>query len=277
MSSSEEQVRLLFEFLHHVSSLSAINSQTNEDGFTMEFHDLKSISAELKNDNHIDTTMGSLPINKKKNRYKDILPFESRRVELHPIEGVEGSEYINASYIADPLNKLSYIAAQGPNSCTVDDFWRMLWYYAIEIVVMTCREVEMGRSKCKCYWVSPGEVKQYGQITVTHVSEENITEDFIQRKMHIRCGEEEQMLTQLHYTGWPDHGVPSDVLPILNVIRKFRAAVPYGNDVPVVIHCSAGCGRTGESFVLYFVVVVVVMDYIPNETTLLFLSCHESL
>ena len=106
MSSSEEQVRLLFEFLHHVSSLSAINSQTNEDGFTMEFHDLKSISAELKNDNHIDTTMGSLPINKKKNRYKDILPFESRRVELHPIEGVEGSEYINASYIADPLNFL---------------------------------------------------------------------------------------------------------------------------------------------------------------------------
>ena len=67
--------------------------------------------------------------------------------------------------------------------------------------------------------VSPGEVKQYGQITVTHVSEENITEDFIQRK-----SEEEQMLTQLHY--WLAGS------SILNVIRKFRAAVPYGNDVP---------------------------------------------
>ncbi|KAI6653394.1 Tyrosine-protein phosphatase non-receptor type 22-like [Oopsacas minuta] len=245
MSSSEEQVTLLFEFLHHVSSLSTVNSKTNEDGFAAEFHELKAMSADLKTNNQIDTKVGSLPVNKKKNRYKDILPFESRRVELHPIEGEEGSDYINASYITDPLNKSSYIAAQGPNSCTVEDFWRLLWYYAIEIVVMACREVELGKSKCKNYWVSPGEVRQFGAITVTHISEENITEDFIQRKMHIRCGDENQMITQLHYTGWPDHGVPSDVLPILSTIKKIRTLVPYGNDVPIVIHCSAGCGRTG--------------------------------
>ena len=244
--SSVDQVKLLFGFLHHVSSLSAVDASTNEDGFANEFYELKSMSTQLKTNDKYNTAIGSLPINKKKNRYKDILPFESRRVELYPVEGEEGSEYINASYVADPMNKLSYIAAQGPNSYTVNDFWRMLWYHAIEVVVMACREIELGKSKCKQYWVSPGEVQQFGAITVTHVSDDNISEDFIQRKMHIKCGDEDQMLTQLHYTGWPDHGVPSNVKPILNIIKKFRAIVPYGNDVPIVIHCSAGCGRTGE-------------------------------
>ena len=248
MSSSTDQVTLLFEFLHHVSTLGEINPKTNEDGFSAEFYSLKTMSADMKTNNEVLTTAGSLPINKKKNRYKDILPFEKRRVELYPVEGEDGSDYINASYIADPLNKLSYIAAQGPNSYTVNDFWRMLWYHAIEVVIMACREVELGKSKCKNYWVNPGEVKQFGMITVSHVSEENITEDFIERKMHIRCGDEDQMLTQLHYTGWPDHGVPCDVSPILSLIKKFRATVPYGNDVPLVIHCSAGCGRTGQYY-----------------------------
>ena len=246
MSSSTEQVKLLFEFLHHVSSLGAINTKTKEDGFSVEFQTLKTMSADIKANNEIQVTAGSLEINKKKNRYKDILPFEKRRVELYAIDNEEGSDYINASYIADPLNKLSYIAAQGPNTTTVNDFWRMLWYHAIEVVIMACREVELGKSKCKKYWVSPGEVKQFGIVTISHVSEENITEDFIQRKLHIRCGDEEQMLTQLHYTGWPDHGVPNDVVPILSMIKKFRSIVPYGNDVPLVIHCSAGCGRTGK-------------------------------
>ena len=155
MSSFEDRVR---KFLKHSGQLEATTSEeAGEDGYNKEFLELKAISQKYKDNDTFPADSGKLACNKKKNRFKDILPYGHTRVALHREEGVEGSDYINANYITDANGDVMYIASQGPLPHTVNDFWRMLWYHNIEVVVMACREVEMGKQKCECYWGEPGQ------------------------------------------------------------------------------------------------------------------------
>jgi tyrosine-protein phosphatase non-receptor type 12/18/22 len=232
-------------FLEHFDKLEASNgSEGPEVGYYKEFMELKGLSQQYKDNDSFPADSGKLPCNKKKNRFKDILPFEHTRVVLHPEEDVEGSDYINANYITDAKGDVTYIASQGPLPHTVNDFWRMIWYHNIEVVVMACREYEMGKHKCERYWPDKGEIKMFGPIKVTTISENNVSNDFVIREIQAQCQGETQKMRQYHYNAWPDHLKPTAVYPIIRMIEVVHEQRTR-HEVPIVVHCSAGCGRTG--------------------------------
>ncbi|XP_067299997.1 tyrosine-protein phosphatase non-receptor type 4 [Pseudorasbora parva] len=185
-----------------------------------------------------------LPQNISKNRYRDISPYDATRVIL---KGTD--DYINANYInmEIPASRLinRYIACQGPLPNTCPDFWQMTWEQGSSMVVMLTTQVERGRVKCHQYWPNPSGSATYGGFQVSCQTEEG-NSAFLVRDMtltHIES-EESRELTQIQYLAWPDHGVPddsTDFLDFVALVRNKRA----GKDEPVVVHCSAGIGRTG--------------------------------
>ncbi|GIY64319.1 tyrosine-protein phosphatase non-receptor type 12 [Caerostris extrusa] len=187
-----------------------------------------------------------------KNRYKDIVPYDKSRVILPKCDGIPGSDYINASYVKGASGALAYIAAQGPLPNTVIDFWRMIWVCDVQVVVMACNEKESGKNKCENYWPCKGEIKHYGNISVELIETSQICPDFLVRTLLVKCDSEMRDVYQFHYTSWPDHGIPDTVQPILELVRLMRDC-QASETVPIVVHCSAGCGRTGTICAVDFV------------------------
>ncbi|XP_023118336.2 tyrosine-protein phosphatase non-receptor type 3 isoform X1 [Amphiprion ocellaris] len=184
-----------------------------------------------------------LPENTDKNRYKDVLPYDATRVVL---QGQE--DYINASHVtvAPPVSGvcLRYVAAQGPLPQTCTHFWQSVWEQRTHTIIMLTTLTERGRTKCHQYWPHPPEVKDYGPMRVKCHSEEcNLA--YVTRQFtltHTQLGEE-RAVTHLQYVAWPDHGVPddpSDFLLFISSVRERRRG-----DEPLMVHCSAGIGRTG--------------------------------
>uniref|UniRef100_A0A3Q4H3N2 protein-tyrosine-phosphatase n=1 Tax=Neolamprologus brichardi TaxID=32507 RepID=A0A3Q4H3N2_NEOBR len=184
-----------------------------------------------------------LPENVEKNRYRDILPYDTTRVVL---QGKE--DYINASHItvAPPVSGvcLRYIAAQGPLPQTFTHFWQTVWEQQTHTIIMLTTLTERGRTKCHQYWPHPPETKDYGPMRVKCHSEEcNLA--YVTRQFtltHTELGEE-RAVTHLQYVAWPDHGVPddpSDFLLFISSVRERRKG-----EEPLMVHCSAGIGRTG--------------------------------
>ncbi|XP_022082477.1 uncharacterized protein LOC110974871 isoform X2 [Acanthaster planci] len=213
---------------------------------------LKQQSMRYKTEKTFSTNEGERDSNIRKNRYKDILPFDYTRIVLPEIEDVEGSDYINANYIMGVNGKNVYVAAQGPLPHTVNDFWRLLWETGVEVVIMACNEYESGKHKCEKYWADENETKQFGNVTVSLITQLRVTPDFMIRTLKASNQEEERVLNQFHYTAWPDHGVPKSVKPIMDMIQLFREYLPSEESV-VVMHCSAGCGRTGTMICIDYV------------------------
>ncbi|XP_023439871.2 tyrosine-protein phosphatase non-receptor type 3 isoform X4 [Dasypus novemcinctus] len=188
-------------------------------------------------------TFAKLPQNLDKNRYKDVLPYDTTRVSLHGNE-----DYINASYVnmeipaANLVNK--YIATQGPLPHTCAQFWQVVWDQKLSLIVMLTTLTERGRTKCHQYWPDPPDVAEHGGFHVRCRSED-CTIAYVFREMLVTNMEtgEEHAVTHLQYVAWPDHGVPddsSDFLEFVNYMRSLR-----GDSEPVLVHCSAGIGRTG--------------------------------
>ncbi|KAM7106487.1 receptor-type tyrosine-protein phosphatase C isoform 2-T3 [Ciconia maguari] len=185
--------------------------------------------------------------NQNKNRYIDILPYDHNRVELSEIPGDPGSDYINASYIDGFKEPRKYIAAQGPKDETTDDFWRMIWEQKATIIVMVTRCEEGKRNKCAQYWPSMEHGSAtYGDIIVK-ISESKTCPDYVIQKLHITNGRERTAgrdVTHIQFTSWPDHGVPEDPHLLLKLRRRVNALSNFFSG-PIVVHCSAGVGRTG--------------------------------
>ncbi|KAM6170032.1 tyrosine-protein phosphatase non-receptor type 3 [Rhynchocyon petersi] len=188
-------------------------------------------------------TFAKLPQNLDKNRYKDVLPYDTTRVLLQGNE-----DYINASYVnmeipaANLVNK--YIATQGPLPHTCAQFWQVVWDQKLSLIVMLTTLTERGRTKCHQYWPDPPDVVEYGSFHIRCQSED-CTIAYVFREMLITNSEtgEEHTVTHLQYVAWPDHGVPddsSDFLEFVNYMRTLRV-----DSEPVLVHCSAGIGRTG--------------------------------
>ncbi|XP_039593229.1 tyrosine-protein phosphatase non-receptor type 3 isoform X2 [Polypterus senegalus] len=185
-----------------------------------------------------------LPQNMDKNRYKDVLPYDTTRVVLLG----EEDDYINANYVnmeipsGNIVNK--YIASQGPLPHTCVHFWSAVWEQHSSVIVMLTTLTERSRAKCHQYWPDPPDVKEYGKFQVCCHSEEcNIA--YVLRALTVSNKEtgEERSVTHLQYVAWPDHGVPddpSDFLEFVNFVRQKRV-----EDEPLLVHCSAGIGRTG--------------------------------
>ncbi|RLW06003.1 hypothetical protein DV515_00004999, partial [Chloebia gouldiae] len=185
--------------------------------------------------------------NQNKNRYVDILPYDHNRVELSEMPGDPGSDYINASYIDGFKEPRKYIAAQGPKDETTDDFWRMIWEQKATIIVMVTRCEEGKRNKCAQYWPSmENGTATYGDIIVK-IYESKTCPDYVIQKLHITNGRERTAgrdVTHIQFTSWPDHGVPEDPHLLLKLRRRVNALSNFFSG-PIVVHCSAGVGRTG--------------------------------
>lgn len=154
----------------------------------------------------------------------------------------------------------TYIASQGCLDTTVNDFWQMVWQENTHIIVMTTREVEKGRNKCVPYWPEAGSTKEYGPYLVENVGEH----DALEYKLRHLCvcpindSEAVREIWQYQYLSWPDHGVPSEpggVLSFLDQINQKQESIP--NAGPILVHCSAGIGRTGTIIVIDMIVETI--------------------
>ncbi|KAK3101962.1 hypothetical protein FSP39_007667 [Pinctada imbricata] len=246
---SEVLVKNLRKFINHVDEMSNEDNPSG-NGFNREYIELREIAAANKQENRFPAEAGKLPYNIKKNRYKDIIPFDEQRVVLEEVDGVEGSDYINASLIMSIHNNEAYIASQGPLPHTVNDFWRMVWEQNVKVIMMACKEVEANKKKCARYWPESKEKEVRGKILVELLEDEAVgsQNDCFERKMSVSHEDSNEMriVTQYHYTGWPDHGIPDDIDVIMEMMARMRDIRSHDKDfAPVVVHCSAGCGRTG--------------------------------
>ncbi|CAJ0952696.1 unnamed protein product [Ranitomeya imitator] len=189
--------------------------------------------------------------------------YDHSRLHLSPIEGVPDSDYINASFINGYQEKNKFIAAQGPKEETVNDFWRMIWEQNTATIVMVTNLKERKECKCAQYWPDQG-CWTYGNIRVS-VEDMTVLVDYTVRKFCIQqVGDvsnkkPQRLVTQFHFTSWPDFGVPFTPIGMLKFLKKVKTCNPqYAG--PIVVHCSAGVGRTGT-----FIVIDAMLDMMNAE------------
>ncbi|XP_039996615.1 receptor-type tyrosine-protein phosphatase O isoform X1 [Xiphias gladius] len=212
--------------------------------FSLQFEELKSVGLDLSHD------AADLPVNRPKNRYTNILPYDFSRVKLISMHNDEGSDYINANYIPGYKHAKEYIATQGPLPETRNDFWKMVLQQKSPIIVMLTQCNERRRVKCDHYWPFTDEPVLYGEISVEMLSENEAPEWTI-RKFRLGYADETQDVLHLNYTSWPDHGVPTvnaieSILQFVHIVRQQANRIKD----PIVVHCSAGVGRTGTFIAL---------------------------
>ncbi|CAN0196397.1 unnamed protein product [Lampetra fluviatilis] len=189
----------------------------------------------------------TLAENRTKNRYTNILPFDVTRVKLASVEDIPHSDYINANYIKGHSSSREYIAAQGPLAGTREDFWRMVWEQKVNQIVMLTNCVERGQPKCECYWPMDITPVRYGDIGLV-MEWDKPSPEWTIRHLLVKNHKTDEMrpLYHFHFTAWPDHGVPDTTDSLTNFVRIFRTHVNTTNKGgPIVVHCSAGVGRTG--------------------------------
>jgi len=159
------------------ATLSARAPIVNEDkekekmNIFREYAQLNKKSCEIAAMNPIDPS-ATHPFNNHKNRYTDVLPTAETAVKLEPLEGKEGSTYINANFVVDEKNRQSYVCCQAPLASTMGDFWRMIWQHDISTIVMITKLRERDRTKADKYWpTNIGDKSYYEKIAVKFVKE----------------------------------------------------------------------------------------------------------
>ncbi|XP_037918409.1 tyrosine-protein phosphatase non-receptor type 9 isoform X3 [Hermetia illucens] len=199
-----------------------------------------------------------------KNRYTDVLCYDHSRVILSKEEEDPSSDYINANFVDGYKQKNAYISTQGPLPKTSSDFWRMIWEQHCLVIVMTTRVMERGRVKCGQYWEpEEGSSCEFGNYHVRTISiETNVDYTVASLELINKKTDEKRNVSHWQFTSWPDYGVPTSAMAMLNFLQKVRekqaemvrslgdtwAGHPKGP--PIVVHCSAGIGRTGTFITL---------------------------
>ncbi|XP_072164796.1 tyrosine-protein phosphatase non-receptor type 13-like [Diadema setosum] len=209
--------------------------------------------------------------NKDKNRFRNVLPYDKTRVIL---EDSGPSDYINASHIKTRVGKdtYEYVACQGPLPNTTEDFWLMVWEQRSDVIAMVTMDMESGKVKCHRYWPESAKssLMVYGRIEV-RLEGHQVLENFGVRRILMIDTETNEVhhVTQLNFTTWPDHSVPPSALPLLRFARYMRRI--HDPSLPIVVHCSAGIGRTGTLITIDNILGLIdrdeefkIMDIVKN-------------
>ncbi|XP_059038574.1 tyrosine-protein phosphatase non-receptor type 21 [Mustela lutreola] len=199
-----------------------------------------------------------LPENAERNRFQDVLPYDDARVELVPTKE-NNTGYINASHIKVSVSGIEwdYIATQGPLQNTCQDFWQMVWEQGVAIIAMVTVEEEGGREKSFRYWPRLGSrhnTVTYGRfkITTRFRTDSGCYATTGLKMKHLLTGQE-RTVWHLQYTDWPEHGCPEDIKGFLSYLEEIQSVRRHTNSTsepkspnpPLLVHCSAGVGRTG--------------------------------
>ncbi|XP_034522935.1 receptor-type tyrosine-protein phosphatase V-like isoform X4 [Ailuropoda melanoleuca] len=210
--------------------------------FFQEFEELKEVGKEQPR------LEAEHPANAAKNRYPHVLPYDHSRVRLTPLDGEPHSDYINANFIPGYSHPQEFIATQGPLKKTLEDFWRLVWEQQVHIIVMLTVGMENGRVLCEHYWPSDPTPITHGHITV-HLLAEEPEDEWTKREFqlqHVAQPQRRRRVKQLQFTTWPDHSIPEapgSLLAFVELVQEQARATQGAG--PVLVHCSAGVGRTG--------------------------------
>nr|XP_018672190.1 receptor-type tyrosine-protein phosphatase S-like isoform X1 [Ciona intestinalis] len=219
---------------------------SNEAAFKKQFQELATATKEIK----LPKTHAENPLHKKKNRYNNILPYDATRVCLK--ETAENPDYINANYVNGYSQEHKFIATQGPLDRTTGDFWRMVWEQECLVIVMLTNPVESGKTKCAKYWPDQGKRCRYDGYSVETVKEVDYG-SYIVRTINIEETNNEYAtvlgtLQLFQYTEWPEEDVPLISTSLIQMQAKVNttwSSLFNGKQFPIVVHGSAGAGRTG--------------------------------
>ncbi|XP_052237055.1 receptor-type tyrosine-protein phosphatase eta-like [Dreissena polymorpha] len=222
--------------------------------FSSEYEDLKTLSPKFSTD------ASDMEENRPKNRYINIIPFDSTRVKLST-DGNDDSDYINANFLPGYNSPREYIGCQGPLAATVDDMWRMIWEQNVSIIVMLTLCTEGNKNKCEQYWPDTvNEPKQYGEVVVEVTSRSTINH-YDLRMMKISNGKQKRELKHFHFLTWHDYKADVHHNVMLNFISRVRESMrPPDSNKPTLVHCSAGVGRTGT-----YIAVDHLMQFIRDH------------
>ncbi|XP_055427823.1 tyrosine-protein phosphatase non-receptor type 18 isoform X4 [Bubalus kerabau] len=236
------------------SFLEQLEALGGRDGvvFAGEFSDIRARSAAWKTESVCSTEAGSRPENVRKNRYKDVLPYDQTRVILSLLQEEGHGDYINGNFIRGTDGSQAYIATQGPLPHTLLDFWRLIWEFGVKVILMACQEMENGRKKCERYWALQQEPLQVGPFCITLTREMWLNPDIKLRILQVTFQKKSRSVSHLQYMSWPDRGVPRNPDNVLTMVEEARHLQGSGPN-PLCVHCSAGCGRTG---------VLCTVDYV---------------
>ncbi|XP_013377801.1 PREDICTED: receptor-type tyrosine-protein phosphatase V-like isoform X2 [Chinchilla lanigera] len=225
-------------------------------GFFQEFEELKEVGREQPR------SEAEHPANITKNRYPHVLPYDHSRVRLAQLAGEPHSDYINANFIPGYTHPREYIATQGPLKKTLEDFWRLVWEQQVHTIVMLTVGMENGRVLCEHYWPADSTPIIHGHITI-HLLAEEPREEWTKREFELQHGAQHQQrrVKQLQFTTWPDHSIPEapgSLLAFVELVQdQARATQGVG---PLLVHCSAGVGRTGT-----FVALLRLLQQLEEE------------
>eukprot|EP00005_Dracoamoeba_jomungandri_P012779 CAMPEP_0174268994 /NCGR_PEP_ID=MMETSP0439-20130205/39471_1 /TAXON_ID=0 /ORGANISM="Stereomyxa ramosa, Strain Chinc5" /LENGTH=358 /DNA_ID=CAMNT_0015357517 /DNA_START=37 /DNA_END=1110 /DNA_ORIENTATION=- len=265
LSSSESAItgdtfdELWENYVLHVSDPSVLH---------MEFHAvIKETLQEEQEREETDFSEARKSCNYQKNRYTNILPYDQTRVKLKPSKA-DGSDYINANFITTfdlfpkVAHKITYIAASAPLKSTLNDWWRMVWEHKCGVIVMVTKCVEGTSLKCEQYWPEVENTLKYGKIKVTNDETTTLQNlSIIIRKFTLALGKKERKVVQYQYVSWPDHGVPEEGVGLEHILQLVNTH--YENNLtennPLLVHCSAGIGRTGTFIILH--TLLNILDY----------------
>lgn len=241
----------LKNFASHFREMSA----DSDFRFAEEFEQLKYIGTDKT------VAAADLPVNRPKNRFTNIVPYDHSRVKLLPTDDEEGSDYINANYIPGHNSPREFIVTQGPLFGTRDDFWRMCWEQNSRAIVMLTRCIEKGREKCERYWPYDSQPVMYGDIQVTLLNECQYP-DWTISELKVSRGDVTRTVRHFHFTTWPDFGVPEPPSTLVKFVKAFREKVYPSNNHPIIAHCSAGVGRSGT-----FIALDRILQHIQTHDT----------
>ncbi|XP_036389242.1 receptor-type tyrosine-protein phosphatase V-like isoform X1 [Megalops cyprinoides] len=256
MRSTSSRARALQELQLRCKAL----SNNDNAGYRQEFKGLDNVGQEFT------SRAGDLDVNKRKNRYPFILPYDHCRVRLALLSSQLHSDYINASYVPGGFSKRDFICTQGPLQNTVADFWRMVWEQNVRVIVMVTVCIENGRVLCEPYWPQERITVSYGGVQVTTLYQRRGPDSLI-TTMHLRQmgSPGERRITHYYYPAWPDRGVPHNIAAFsafTELLRQHLDSIPHIG--PAIVHCSAGVGRSGTLVALLWLMQLCVRGVQPN-------------